>query len=187
MSRFLLTASVLMLIGGVATAEVESGPKEGEKVTKLPVFGVSGKVEDKEADYAAERKGEPTIYLFVNADMFKDQDAKLTRPIHRFIRTLDEKVTDVSGGACVAVWVGGEMDKNKTFAGKVKQYYSNTSLAVFDGDSNGPNGWGLNSAAHLTVVVVYGDKVVKSFAYESVNETDVKAVEEAFKKAAEKK
>ena len=41
--------------------------------------------------------------------------------------------------------------------------------------------------AHLTVVVVHKGKVVKSFAYESVNDKDVDAAEAELKKSVEKK
>ena len=58
---------------------------------------------------------------------------------------------------------------------------------MFNGDANGPNGWGVYSAAHLTAVVVVGGKVVKSFAYESVNDTDAKDVIESLTKAIKKK
>ena len=60
-------------------------------------------------------------------------------------------------------------------------------LAAFDGEKSGPKDWGINPDAHLTAVVVHNGKVVKSFAFESVNETDVRAVLAELKKAAEKK
>ena len=50
------------------------------------------------------------------------------------------------------------------------------TLAAFDGEKSGPNNWGVNPDAHLTVVVAHKGKVVKSFAYTTVNETDVRAV-----------
>jgi hypothetical protein len=53
--------------------------------------------------------------------------------------------------------------------------FDKTSLAVV-GDKSGPNGWGVNPDAHLTVVVANKGKVVKSFAYTSVNESDVRSV-----------
>ena len=46
---------------------MESGPKAGDKVPALKVFGVVGTVEGKEADFAADRKDKPTIYIFVQA------------------------------------------------------------------------------------------------------------------------
>jgi hypothetical protein len=52
----------------VASAADEGGPKAGEKVPALKAFGVAGSVEGKEADFAAQRKDAPTVYLFVKAE-----------------------------------------------------------------------------------------------------------------------
>ena len=175
--------AVVVLAVGVARADVESGPKAGDKVGELKAFGVVGKVEGKEADFAAERKGQPTVYLFVNADKF-------SRPMNQFIKTLDGKLTGIDAkAAAVAVWLTADADKSKEFLPKIQMSvkYENTALAVL-GDTSGPKGWGVNPDAHLTVVVVSADgTVAKAFAYETVNGTDVKAVEEALKKATEKK
>ncbi len=177
-------ASILFLgCSSLVCADVESGPKAGEKVGALKVHAVAGTIEDKEVDYAKERKDEPTVYLFVNAEKF-------SRPMNRFMKELDGKLGDATDKALsVAVWVGGEFDKNKEFLPKVQKSvsYEKTALTAFNGDATGPTGWGINSAAHLTVVVVTGGKVVKSFAYESVNNTDVKSVMNALKKAVGKK
>lgn len=180
MARLLLSLAAAVFAGGYAPADVESGPKAGEKVSELKVHALSGTNEGKDVDYAADRKDEPTVYLFVNAEKFG-------RPVHRFIKTLDEKLPGVSDkAAVVAVWVGGEADKNKEYLPKIKKYYDHTALTVFGGDANGPNGWAVNQSAHLTAVVVQAGKVVKSFAYESVNDTDVAAVEAELKKAVGK-
>ena len=177
-------ASILFLAcTSLAYADVESGPKAGEKVGALKVHAVAGTIEDKEVDYAKERKGEPTVYLFVNAEKF-------SRPMNKFMKGLDGKLGEAGDKAVsVAVWVGGEFDKNKELLAKVQKSvsYEKTALTAYNGDANGPNGWGINSAAHLTAVVVNGGTVVKSFAYESVNDTDVKDVLEVLKKATEKK
>ena len=88
-------------------ADDESGPKAGEKVAKLTAFGVVGTVEKKEADFAAERKDAPTIYLFVAA-----QEGGLPvggRPAARFMKKLDEEIGKVDGAAIEAhplQWVG---------------------------------------------------------------------------------
>ena len=47
----------VVLAGGFARADVESGPKPGAAVPELTVFAVTGPVENKAVDYAAERKG----------------------------------------------------------------------------------------------------------------------------------
>jgi hypothetical protein len=180
----LVLASILFLgCSSLAFADVESGPKAGDKVAPLKVHAVSGPIEDKEVDFAKDRKDEPTIYAFINGEKF-------ARPVARYLKELDGKVGDSGKKAVlVVVWTGGEFDKNKEYMPKLYKAmgFGNSSLAVFNGDANGPKDWGLNSVATVTAVVVNGGKVVKSFAYESVNDTDAKEALESLKKATEKK
>jgi hypothetical protein len=87
----------------------------------------------------------------------------------------------------VAVWLGDKaFEKHKEYLPRFQtsMKLEKTSLAAFDGDAGGPNGWGVNPDSHLTVVVANKGKVAKSFALVSVNETDVKPVLEELKKAA---
>ena len=169
-------------------ADIESGPKAGEKVAALKVFGVVGAVEGKEADFAADRKELPTIYVFVAAE--EGGLPKGGRPAGRFLKTLDTEVAKaVDKAAVVAVWLGDKaFDKHKEYLPRINTSlkFENTSLAAFDGEKSGPKDWGVNPDAHLTVVVVHKGKVVKSFAFESVNETDVRPVLAELKKAAGK-
>ena len=163
----------------------ESGPKAGEKVPALKVFGVVGTVEGKEADFAAARKDAPTIYVFVQA---KEGGVPVGgRPAARFMKVLDEKIGDVSDKAeIVAVWLGEKaFDAHKEYLPKINMSlkFAHTSLTAFDGATGGPNNWGVNPETHLTVVVANKGKVAKSFAFTSVNETDVKPVLEELKKA----
>ena len=181
--RCTIASILLFVLAGRASADVESGPKAGDKVAPLKVFAVTGAIEGKDVDYAKERKDEPTIYFFVNAEKF-------SRPINKFMLAIDGKLADAGDKAlAVMVWMGGDFEKNKEYMPKLQKAvsYSKSALTVFDGDANGPKDWGLNSAAHVTVVVVNAGKVVKTFAYESVNDTDAKDVLEALKKATEKK
>lgn len=169
--------STALLAALLIAADVESGPKAGDKVPPLKVFGVVGPVEGKEVDYAAERKDAATVYLFVSADKF-------TRPTARFLKELDGKLGDAGG---VAVWVGGDAEKNKEYMPRLNTSlkFEKTALAVSEA-TGGPLEWGINPDAHLTAVVAAGGKVVKSFAFQSVNETDVTKVTDELKKATKK-
>ena len=161
----------------------ESGPKAGEKVPTLKAFGVTGAVEGKEADFAADRKDAPTIYIFVQAA--ENGLPVGGRPAARFMKVLDEKLGDTSDkAAIVAVWLGEKaFDKHKEYLPKFQMSLKldKTSLTAFDGEKSGPNNWGVNADVHLTVVIANKGKVTKSFAFTSVNETDVKPVLEALK------
>lgn len=177
----LCSAAVLaaLAVALPATADVDSGPKAGEKVVALKAFGLVGEVEGKEADFAADRKDAPTVYLFVQSEHFG-------RPTARFIKGLDTKVKEANDkAAVVAVWVGDKESfaKNKDYLPRVQMSLKleNTAYAAFDGDKSGPNGWGINADAHVTVVVADKGKVAKTFAFVSVNETDVRPVLAAVK------
>ncbi|MGL6074346.1 MAG: hypothetical protein ACRC8S_09310 [Fimbriiglobus sp.] len=169
--------AVALWVGLSSAWAVDSGPKAGEAVAELDVFAVIGTIENKQVNYTKERAEKPTVYLFVQADKF-------SRPMSRFLRELDSKIAETADKAeSVATWVGGDFEKNKEYLPKANMSlkFSNSALCAFKGDE--PKGWALNSDAHLTAVVVVKGKVVKSFAYVSVNDTDVKAVLEELKKA----
>ena len=171
---------VLIALPFVARADVESGPKAGEKVGELKVAVVVGEKEGKELDLAGDRKDAPIIYLFVNAEKF-------SRPMARFMKKVDENIADAHEKAeAAAIIVGGDTANWKDRLPKVQMSlkFAKTSLSVFDGTD--PKGWSINSDAHLTVVLVAKGKVVRSYGFDSVNETDEKTVMEEFKKAVKK-
>src|SRR5262249_17020 len=136
--------TVVLLCSAVARAQdVQSGPDKGKAVPELKVHAVTGPVEGKELDYAAERKKKPTVYLFVNAE-------KWDRPMGRFVRALDDAVQKMDGAAVVAVWVGGDADKNKEYLPNAQKSLNlkATALTAFTGDKEGPKGWNVNADAH---------------------------------------
>ena len=182
--KAVLLASAILFVPAARAAD-ESGPKAGDKVPALKAFGVVGSVEGKEADYAADRKDAPTIYLFVQA--MEGGIPVGGRPAARFMKELDKAIGDTSDKASiVAVWLGEKaFDKHKEYLPKIQMSlkFEKTALAAFDGEKSGPNNWAVNADTHLTVVVAHKGKVVKSFAFTSVNETDVKPVLEELKKA----
>ena len=137
----------------------------------------SAAVEGKEADFAADRKDAPTIYIFVSAA--EGGIPVGGRPAARFMKVLDEQVAKIDGAAVVAVWLGDKaFEKHKEYLPRINMSLKleKTSLAAFDGEKSGPNNWGINPDAHLTVVVANKGKVVKSFPFTTVNETDVRPV-----------
>ena len=188
MKPFVFAVCAVFACALLAGAADESGPKAGEKVPALKAFGVVGTVEGKEADFAKARKDAPTIYIFVAAE--ENGLPVGGRPAARFMKQLDTKLGGTSDkAAIVAVWLGEKaFEKHKEYLPRFQMSLKleKTSLAAFDGEKSGPNNWGINSDAHLTVVLANKGKVVKSFAFTSVNETDVKPVLEELKKAVKK-
>jgi hypothetical protein len=163
----------------VLAQDVASGPRPGDKPPALKVFDATGPRQGETVDYAAVRAGKPTAYLFVRAD-------KWDRPMARFLKQLDEAAAKEGEDTfVVAVWLTDDVDKAKDYLPVAQQSLKlgHTALACFLGGAAGPEGWGLNPDAHLTAVVAAGGKVVKTFGYRSVNETDVPAVRDALRGA----
>lgn len=159
--------------------DVASGPAKGDPVPGLKVFDATGAHKGNEVDYAAERKGKPTVYVFVQAD-------KWDRPMARFLKHLDAAI-QMEGDDChvVAVWLTDNVEKSKDYLPIAQQslQLQATTFTCFPGDKAGPAGWNLNVDAHLSAVVAAKQKVAATFGYRSLNETDVPAVRDALKKA----
>jgi hypothetical protein len=172
----------------VWSQDLASGPKAGDTVPALKVYAVVGMQENKEVDYAAERKDKPTIYVFVKSKEGGVPEGG--RPAGRFMKELDKVVKDASADAyIVAVWLTDAQEKTKEYLPRIQMSlkFENTGLTYFQGELKGPDDWGVNIDAHVTVVVAAKGKVVASFGYMSLNETDVPKVQEALKKATDGK
>lgn len=181
--RWFLAIALLVVAVAARAQDVTSGPNKGDKVGALKVFDATGNNKDKDVDYAADRKDKPTVYVFVQADKF-------SRPIGRFLKELDKAVKKESDDAyIVAVWLTDDAEKTKEYLPRAQQSIKleTTALTCHTGDKAGPKGWGINGDAHVTAVVAHKGKVVGSYGYQSINETDVPGVTGALKKALEKK
>jgi hypothetical protein len=165
-----------LLAVGLACADVASGPKDGAKVAPLKVHVVTGEGKDKEVDYADLRKDKPTVYVLVSAKEFD-------RPMFRYLKKLDDDLDEQA--LVVAVWLTDDADQSKEYLPKISQYFKKAALTVF-GSTAGPKDWGINPDARLTTVVAHKGKVVKSFGYGSLNETDVPEVIKTLSNAIKK-
>jgi hypothetical protein len=165
-----------------AEDDIKTGPEAGA-VPELKVYDTTGPNTGSEVDYVADRKGKPTVYVFIAAD-------KWDRPVARFLKELDTAVGKESDDAyLVAVWLTDDAEKTKAYLPKAQMSISlqRSALTCFLGDkAAGPKNWNINADAHVTAVVSTDGKVVKNFGYRSVNETDVPAVKEALAKAIKK-
>jgi hypothetical protein len=164
-------------------AQVESGPVPGAKVAALKVNAATGEFADNEVDYAEKRKGKPTIYVFV-------QSPRWDRPMARYLKTLDAGVKKAGSDAqVVAVWLTADPKISLEYLPKAQMSLNmeTTALAVYAGATTGPDNWGINDRASLTAVVTDGETCTARFAYVSLNDTDVPAVEKALKEVLDKK
>jgi hypothetical protein len=180
MNRYLTIPLLLcgsIVLPDVLRAQTNSGPSASSKVEALKALAVTGNDAGQEIDFSAQRNGKPTVFLFVQAD-------KWDRPVARFLKTLDQELNkDRSDVPIVAVWLTDDVEKTKEYLPKAEQSLklSQTSLAVYLGDKNGPPGWSINAGAHLTAVVADEGRVIASFGFRSVNETNVPEVMEKLK------
>lgn len=160
--------------------DVESGPKVGSKLASFKAHDCTGDDAGKNIDHVAARKDKVTVFLFVAADKF-------SRPMNRFMKVLDGKLGEkgLEGVNSVAVWLTDNDKTTREFLPRVQTSvkYENTTLCSYKG-VDGPNGWDINTDAHLTVVVTAKNKVAARFAYQSVNDADVPAVLKELKKHA---
>ncbi len=169
----------MLLIPAIVQADVASGPAAGTEIKPLKVEVVTGDHAGKEIDSAEERGDKATIFVFVNAERFD-------RPAGRFLKKLDDAVKAHDGkAAIVAVWLTEDREAGKTRLMAIQNslQFGATSLALFPSLKNLPNGWGLNTDAAITAVVVAKKKVTAKFAYVSVNETVVPEVAAELSKA----
>ena len=174
-----LLAVMIAIAPSVVQAQVASGPAAGTKVEPLKVVIAAGENVGKEIDIAEDRKGKPTVFVFVQAD-------KWDRPVARFLRTLDvDLAKDRTEVKIIAVWLTDDVMKSRDYLPKAQESLklSQTTWSVHPGDKGGPAGWGINVDAHLTAIVVQDNKVTASFGYRSINETDVPAVIKELKPA----
>lgn len=171
MNRLLCVSAMLVLTRDLR-ADVASGPMARDTVDDFKVFGVVGSIEGKEGSYIQDRKGDPTVYVFVPQEHW-------SRPTARFLKALDTDVKSTNEKAAVAaVWPADRPATAKEYPPKAQMSldFANTSLGVFAGEKTGPKEWGINADAHCTAVVTSGDKMVESLVLQSVNETDAKKV-----------
>jgi hypothetical protein len=175
MIRILSTAVTLLTLivwQSAILAQTKSGPDAGSKVEPLKVKAITGSHAGEELDFAAAREGKPTVYIFIQADRFD-------RPVARFLKVLDQDLgMDRQDVAIVAVWLTDDVDKTAEYLPRAQQSMNlqQTSLTVFPGDKGGPQGWSINDRAHLTAVIAGENRVVASFGYVSLNDTNVPEV-----------
>ena len=174
-SKLIFSFACVVVSAFAVRADVESGPKEGEKATEFKAFSVNGDPKAQDVNFVEQRKDKPTVYVFVSAKGFD-------RPMFRYIKKLGDDLPE--GTQIISIWLTEDTDKSKELLEKLVKadYFAKNTLAVL-GEVAGPKNWGINSDAKLTAVVVNKGKVVKSFAYDSINETDAEKVVKSVKDA----
>ncbi|MBA4016628.1 MAG: hypothetical protein C0483_05520 [Pirellula sp.] len=133
-------------------------------------------------DAAQAAAAKPVVYLLIPS-------ARWDRPVARFLKTLDEKLSGYSATAEIrAIWLSAEVDATKEYLPRVQQslQLQKSSLGVF-ADAEGPEGWQPGNDVQLVAIVGYRGKIAARFAFGSVNETDVQQVGEALANSLDRK
>ena len=157
----LLFFSGAMSPAGFLVAQTNSGPADGNRIEPLKVVAVTGADAGQAIDIAAQRAEKPTIYIFVQAD-------KWDRPVARFLKTLDKELSNSRPDVAIAaIWLTDNVDESKDYLPRAQQSLnlSQTTLAVYPGDKNGPPGWSINPGAHLTAIVAQDNRVTPALAF----------------------
>lgn len=164
-----------------ARGQTSSGPEAGSKAAPLKIEICTGERAGQELDAVSDRGRRPTVFVFVRADTWD-------RPAARYLKTIDAEFVKGAEGTAdasvVAIWLTDDVAKSKQYVPVAQQslQLEKTTFAVYPGDRSGPNGWSINGEAHVTAVVVRKERIVASFGYISVNETDVPEVLKALRK-----
>ena len=181
MRSALVTLALAALATAAAPARAQSKPEVGSQATPFKVFGVTGQFDGKEVELAARPAEHRQLFLFVAADTWD-------RPTGRYLKKLDDAllkgIEGVDAIDVYAIWLTATPQDAKDYLPKAQQSMrlGQTSLAVFEGPEQGPDGWGLDPEAYLTAVLVQNGKVTASFAYRSTNDTNVPALVETIRK-----
>ena len=155
-------STLFRCLNEIADAGLVSRLDLGDQTRRFELRKMGEKVE-----FTGRREKKPTLYLFVPAEKF-------SRPTARLMRKLDEKVAETAADAeIVAVWVTGNVDETKAYLPRVQMSLKldETTFCVFEGDASGPQNWGINTDADLTVVTVIEGQVKQSWGFVSANET----------------
>ena len=170
LSRVLgLLLSILAVMSQTARADVDSGPTVGEKMPALALPVVVGANMGNDTDWLKERGDKPTVYFFVRMDKF-------SRTTARIMKKFDTELVQLGEVKAVAVWLTDNKDETTKRLPLIQQSLSfdHTTLCLLDKNQDGPEGWGVNSDADLTAVVIVDGKVAKRFGWVGPNETVVK-------------
>ncbi|MCX7700885.1 MAG: hypothetical protein N2039_08400 [Gemmataceae bacterium] len=156
----------------LVTEVLASGPATGDAVAPAEVYALSGDAKDQTVNLAAFAKERRAVFVFIDA-------ARWDRRMFRFLKALEAKLGE--GDSIAAIWLTQDVDQTKEYLPKISSYFNKTVLCLFEQGPNGPKDWGINPDASLTAVVANRGKVVKSFGYRVVDETDASEVADSLK------
>lgn len=157
-------AAVAVMAGGVASADLVSGPQPGERVGAFTVTKVAGNANDGVAEgkslcYRCKMGNRPVVMIFA-----RTADESLAKLIDELEEELKEHESDKLTG--FVNMIGSDAESLKVAAAKfVKDNgIERVAFVVPEDAENGPGNLKIAPEADLTVVCYKGGKVVASHA-----------------------
>jgi len=130
-----------------AQQPVFSGPQVGEKLSPLPVKGLTGEVAGEQFDVLQRVGKQPTLLIFFH---------ELTRPAYGMARALAEFAESKSqtGLKTVVVFLTEDPTRTEKFAENLPKQMPKTPIYGYSVDGQeGPGAYGLNRTVTLTILV----------------------------------
>ena len=173
---------VALAVGGVATAdeaakkELKSGPQTGDSLGAFYVTKIAGAEEDgieqgQNLCYRCKNGRRPQVVVFTRSTSPK---------VAQLVRKLDKAVADnASSKLCVFVNFLGDdkeevSDEAEKFAARSKA--KNVPFVVPNEFENGPDNYGINSKAEITITLASDANVKATHAFASAKDMDVASV-----------
>lgn len=184
MKRFFSVVAVLAMLVGVANAEdLKSGLQPGDGIGAFNVTKVTGAEKDgvevgKNLCYRCKNGGRAQIMVFTRSG-----DEKVVA----VVKALD---AELASNADLRAFVNvlGDSQDSATAAAKKMAAASgakNVPFVVPNENENGPEDYGINAKADITVIYAVGGKVKANYAAASAKDIDVEAAVAAVKKIVE--
>lgn len=173
---------VALAVGGVATAddaakkELKSGPQAGDSLGAFYVTKIAGAEDDgieigQNLCYRCKNGSKPQVVVFT-----RSTNPKVTR----LVQKLDNAISDnASSKLCVFVNLLG--DDKEELSETAKKFAATTNaknvpIVVPNEFENGPDDYGINTKAEITITFASDKSVKASLAYASVKDLNVASV-----------
>ncbi len=180
MKHLTLVAALAALVFGasnVNAADLKSGLQSGEAIGAFDVTKVAGAESDgvetgKTLCYRCRNGGRPQVMVFT-----RSADGKVVE----LVKALDSELKQYGEEKKLRAFVNLLSDSKDTASEQAKKLCAeskaeNVPFVVPNEFENGPEDYGINAKAEVTVIVANSGKVVANYAVGSANELDVKAI-----------
>lgn len=158
-----MLACLTLALGFVLFGDPASGPAVGDKLGDVKVKGAFEPIEGKELNLLDNAKKGPTVLIFVH---------KITRPTFRLLKEIDKTSAKHETLKTTFIWLTDDLDKTQGWLNNAKNSLNFQSPVAISLDGTaGPNGYGLNDMAGVTIVLANDGVVTATFAYADPNET----------------